>query len=1099
MRRILLSLLLAAISFSGFAGVYGGGSGSSGDPYLISTPANLVELSNTPADWKWKTYKLTADIDMTGYAFTPIGNSTDKFESTLDGNYHKISNLTVTPTGTNDGTGLIGFLGGTVKNLGIVNVNLNVPGTNRVAPIAGIFGWGTIENCYSEGGIINVGGGGWAGGIVGVAFNGSSGNVSNCYSSVAISAGWASAGIFGDNKGTTSITNVAFFGTLNNGMAISNINGGVNPVNAYYKSSAGVTDPNGTMIQDTNLVKKNFYPGFDFSNIWRIDYTKGHAALHFAMSKIKVYLDADGSLTLTPQAVNTAGGLNLGSNLTGIATSSYDCNDVSDSLCIEKDPNYVENWIYFKNSAGQNDTCEVHLTILDTVSPTAACVSQITVNLSDAGGNGMVALDLSDINNGSSDACGIKEMTLDVSELGCSDVNQNIAGDSLNPNTVVTLQVEDVHCNTASCTATVVVVDDEAPIAKCQDMTILLDPSGNATVTAQTSGVGVYAFDKGSTDNCGIDTMTVSGKTNYTIADVGLSSVLTLSVTDVNGNASSCSASVLLGDAIPPEVFCNPLTVDINEDGEYVLSDTEITQMAAGTTANPTSDNDTPFEELGLDVFPKSFDCVQAGTVVSVTVFVSDKSGNITTCETTVTVNDNVAPEALCKNTTVTLDADGNAEIYPALIDNGSNDNCEIESRVLSQTNFSCADVGTQNVTLSVIDKQGNAANCTAEVVVNDLIAPQFMPVADIEIEVDPGVCETTIDYPELTVNDNCEPVLSLTAGLGENGNFPIGTTTETWVATDAQGNTDEISFTVTVTTTNALPTIDAIADVAVDEDAPAVTIDLSGISFGVDCQSQEVSIAATVDNTALVNSVTSNYTDGNSTGTIELTFAPDKNGTAMLEVSVTDSEGGVTTQNVSITVNPVNDAPVVVGEIANQTVNASFEKTIEISAQNGVLFDDIDDNVLNLDLMLKDGSALPAWMSFDSGVLTVKPMIADTGSYTIVVTAKDAAGESAKIEFTLVVDGYPTGISTLSSNVFELNMYPNPSRGNVFIDLNQKNSESVELTVFEITGRAVLNKTFAPGEKIKFDMSGQNSGMYLVQLEIQGENIIRKLIVDKQ
>jgi hypothetical protein len=51
------------------------GTGSAGDPFLISTPGQLQRLRDTPADWN-DTVKLTTDINMGGCTWaSTIGDS----------------------------------------------------------------------------------------------------------------------------------------------------------------------------------------------------------------------------------------------------------------------------------------------------------------------------------------------------------------------------------------------------------------------------------------------------------------------------------------------------------------------------------------------------------------------------------------------------------------------------------------------------------------------------------------------------------------------------------------------------------------------------------------------------------------------------------------------------------------------------------------------------------------------------------------------------------------------------------------------------------------------------------------------------------------
>ncbi len=114
--------------------------------------------------------------------------------------------------------------------------------------------------------------------------------------------------------------------------------------------------------------------------------------------------------------------------------------------------------------------------------------------------------------------------------------------------TTVELSVTDSDGNTATCSFTVTVVDNEAPIAVCQDLTLDLDP---VTGTVSITGADI---DNGSTDNCGIASMTVDIAT-FDCSMTGANTV-TLTVTDNSGNSSTCTATVTIQDVTAPEVFC---------------------------------------------------------------------------------------------------------------------------------------------------------------------------------------------------------------------------------------------------------------------------------------------------------------------------------------------------------------------------------------------------------------------------------------------------------------------------------------------------------------------------------------------------------------
>ena len=109
---------------------------------------------------------LTADIDLTGKDWTPIGTDYDNsYTGTFDGGGHTITGLTVTTK--DEYAGLFGYLGnfgnaaGTVKN--VVMEGIQITCNHRSGYAGGVagFSWGTIENCSVSGsisGTVSVGG-----------------------------------------------------------------------------------------------------------------------------------------------------------------------------------------------------------------------------------------------------------------------------------------------------------------------------------------------------------------------------------------------------------------------------------------------------------------------------------------------------------------------------------------------------------------------------------------------------------------------------------------------------------------------------------------------------------------------------------------------------------------------------------------------------------------------------------------------------------------------------------------------------------------------------------------------------------------------------
>jgi len=123
---------------------------------------------------------------------------------------------------------------------------------------------------------------------------------------------------------------------------------------------------------------------------------------------------------------------------------------------------------------------------------------------------------------------------------------------------------------------------------------------------------------------------------------------------------------------------------------------------------------------------------------------------------------------------------------------------------------------------------------------------------------------------------------------------------------------------------------------------------------------------------------------------------------------------------------------------------------------------------------------------------------LADTGCVNIIVEAADTEGATASDTFTICVDGYVVGVGDVNMESFEVNMYPNPSKGGVTIDLGKMSSE-VEICVMDITGRMILNKKYEDTNSIQLDLSGTVSGTYLVHIQQDSQIQTRKLILNKK
>ena len=254
---------------------YGGGSGTADDPYLICTPDDMNAIGADPNDWG-KCFKLTADINLaayTGESFNMIGyyvewDDRKPFTGVFDGNGHTISGFTYTSTARNC-IALFGLVGdvyggpGVVKNLGLIDPNINAGSGYDAAALVGILG-GVVSDCYVQGGNVSGGDGFYkgvgglvgdnhgvvrdcyatcnvvgtdalAGGLVGA----NNGTVSDCYTAGTVSGRTGVGGLVGCNGGSD------WNGTVSNCYADSNVSG--------YSSTGGLVGKNGGFDLNGNI------------------------------------------------------------------------------------------------------------------------------------------------------------------------------------------------------------------------------------------------------------------------------------------------------------------------------------------------------------------------------------------------------------------------------------------------------------------------------------------------------------------------------------------------------------------------------------------------------------------------------------------------------------------------------------------------------------------------------------------------------------------------------------------------------------------------------------------------------------------------------
>ena len=200
-------------------------------------------------------------------------------------------------------------------------------------------------------------------------------------------------------------------------------------------------------------------------------------------------------------------------------------------------------------------------------------------------------------------------------------------------------------------------------------------------------------------------------------------------------------------------------------------------------------------------------------------------NGNIDSASATVTVIDSIKPTVLTQNTTIYLDASGQASIAVVDIDNGSLDNCAIQTSSLDSTNFDCSEVGVNTVWLRVTDVNGNIDSASATVTVIDSIKPIILNCPnDIVVNNDLGNCSAIVNWLAPNTVDNCS-IDSLVVNFTPGSTFNIGVTTVTYIAYDSNNNTDTCSFTVTVIDNEVPVILNIPSDITVNNDSISCSV----------------------------------------------------------------------------------------------------------------------------------------------------------------------------------------------------------------------------------------------------------------------------------
>jgi hypothetical protein len=369
---------------------------------------------------------------------------------------------------------------------------------------------------------------------------------------------------------------------------------------------------------------------------------------------------------------------------------------------------------------------------------------------------------------------------------GSVSVSSNyIPGDQfMNGTYTVIYMAVDPSGNAASCNFSITVYrsDNLAPmVMQCpNDTTVAADLGVNFTVVTWPPVI--------INDNVDVTTLDMS-HTNGSIFYIGSVNV-SYQASDLAGNTASCNFTVTVIDTQAPVLTnCSDDIVaftDLNSNGTRVSWDDPVVM-----------ENDV--YTISQTLAPGYFFSVGNMTV---TYYVEDRSGLNDTCEFLVTVFDNQPP--VLNNCPINMEIStdvgvANATVFWTEPDAGDN------VRVISVTNNSApgivVDLGeTLQVVYVAYDAAGFNDSCQFEITVVDEEDPRIIscPDEDVVINATTGAANARAFWNEPTATDN-SGLVTITAVYRPGHLFEIGSETNTYIALDEAGNTDECTFQIIV------------------------------------------------------------------------------------------------------------------------------------------------------------------------------------------------------------------------------------------------------------------------------------------------------------
>jgi agmatine/peptidylarginine deiminase len=481
----------------------------------------------------------------------------------------------------------------------------------------------------------------------------------------------------------------------------------------------------------------------------------------------------------------------------------------------------------------------------------------------------------------------------------------------------------------------------------------------------------------------------------------------------------------------PPELTVKDTTIYLSQTGEISISEEDLIIEASGACT---------LVDTSLSQY--NFNCSDLGTN-NINVTVEDCNGQTTSKTSVVTVNDSIAPMLTVKDTSLSLDENGNASLSEMDLITNSSDNCSIENYTLSQNNFSCNNVGIVNIEVTATDAGGNTTSKPAAITVEDNFSP-LLTTQDIVLELDSnGTAEIVPADVIQSASDNCQVIDTTLSQSTFNsaGNYFADVTVE-----DNHGNSTSKTTEVNILN-NEPPTLSV-------KNSKAYLDSTGHASISVKNLIEEASDNNTVADTLI-------------SGTTEFTCA-DAGSVFYIEITLKDDVSNTTTKTANI---EVEDTIAPLLTIKNITIQLDETGNASITAND--VIENATDNCGLSDTTLSQIN----FTTEDIGMVNIDVIVSDVNGNSTSKTAEINVNEQ-------------TDIIHLAKN--KIQIYPNPADSK--LKITSKNLDIKRLTIIEPTGK-ILYSTKSFRNRDIINLEKYNSGIYFIRIETDKGIVIRKII----